>query len=765
MPDDFTLNCWPNNINCFAWSQDGDLAVAGGEHVELLTPKFHPFVQIKTTDTLWHNVHIRINSFTLQEQPTLKPASFREWSIGEEISPITVVSLAWSYRGLSKQRRAVLGVLTSNLLLSIWESTSKPWLADGWRRTLVINHTLKAYFSTMLHTDKDKSFRRRVRIRAFVWGSTSHQHAVDSTSEFLAVCNDCDEIIILRVQLASSILLADQSPSAAVVAHFKASSVDDGVMNTPPLTFEEMMSHRAYRSTLSWSPWIRSESGESTSFLVYPSGSHIQVHKVSASHSNDSEPIKMAFDDPQSVELPMRDKAPISWLPTLSEDGTLRMVTFTQESVVCVTFHDDGETTISPLNLHSISDHWDMPSGVTFTDTSYPLVHFVFHLSTPRASQTTLSLLRHKEKEHECPEAGWRQQLRDKMAIYSAEHELRGNVKAKVYGITSSPFGYFTATCTSFHPGDQLEYTIPIDQLCSVDISEARTMDDEAFEPPSEGWNSDVTVVSSEFLTFALKRWICRRHAWDDRVALAEALWAQLSNTVKPGPSSDFSRTRLPLDEAIAKHYTSASPDIETSPYNFVVPLRQELFDQIAQKRFRIGRLIDASVLSKEPALEDDIPVLRHLCRAVDKLLPLFTGDDELSHRLARIFGMLSIMVFSDAPMNGADPSTVPSEVVENCDICDAPVAFDDCRSAKCSHGHRFIRCQLTFMTIQAPGITKYCGVCGKPFITEEWVHKVVSESHAKRESANTSSSLPSLALLLLATCDVCLYCGGKFVR
>ena len=72
-------------------------------------------------------------------------------------------------------------------------------------------------------------------------------------------------------------------------------------------------------------------------------------------------------------------------------------------------------------------------------------------------------------------------------------------------------------------------------------------------------------------------------------------------------------------------------------------------------------------------------------------------------------------------------------------------------------------RCQLTFLAIQAPGISKYCGICGKQFLTVQWVQQKAS---LREGDGNTSLTpkMPNLAYLLLAACELCVYCGGKYV-
>jgi hypothetical protein len=69
-------------------------------------------------------------------------------------------------------------------------------------------------------------------------------------------------------------------------------------------------------------------------------------------------------------------------------------------------------------------------------------------------------------------------------------------------------------------------------------------------------------------------------------------------------------------------------------------------------------------------------------------------------------------------------------------------------------------RCGLTFLAIQAPGITKHCGICGKRFLSDAYL--LSQEDDSEEQSINPQK--PTLLELLLIACDRCIYCGGKFI-
>lgn len=163
-----------------------------------------------------------------------------------------------------------------------------------------------------------------------------------------------------------------------------------------------------------------------------------------------------------------------------------------------------------------------------------------------------------------------------------------------------------------------------------------------------------------------------------------------------------------------------------------------------------------------------------------------------------------------------SDPAVTPSLQTDvaigsdTCDLCDAPIPFTDLNMAACLNGHQFPRCGLSFLAIQAPKITKSCGICETQFLSEEFV-RVQEEvedvngggaSGGEQENGEKADGgvdvadginamevdggevrpvgedgagdgdvqgdgkdlAVSLAKILYLACDVCIYCGGKFV-
>lgn len=178
----------PSSQDCLAWSSDGELAVAAGEEVYLLIP------QIGSPEP-WTHLRVTVNKFTTEEWPRQEQASFRDMSIGEEQARATVTALAWSPPGLSKHRRSVLAVLTSNLILSLWASDSTPTDLGSWKRVLVVNKILSL------------GSRLQQRIRSMAWAPTN-PHCVDRQTPFsrhkwgiplIAIADDSNRFYILTI--------------------------------------------------------------------------------------------------------------------------------------------------------------------------------------------------------------------------------------------------------------------------------------------------------------------------------------------------------------------------------------------------------------------------------------------------------------------------------------------------------------------------------------------------------------------------------------
>ena len=154
-----TLPYWPICRKALTWSTE-NLAVAAGEVVHVLTPDTTLQPHEVRGLSRWHTSTVRVNQFEPDEWPLQNLATISQFSLGEELSESIVVSISWSSPGLGLHKRSVLAVLTSNLILSIWETNGKPGL---WQRTGIVNPHLATV------PDREDFMRQRIRVRAFTW--------------------------------------------------------------------------------------------------------------------------------------------------------------------------------------------------------------------------------------------------------------------------------------------------------------------------------------------------------------------------------------------------------------------------------------------------------------------------------------------------------------------------------------------------------------------------------------------------------------------
>ena len=182
------LISWPTCTDNLSWSDD-HLAVAVGESVHVLTPRAR-IKALTAEHAFWHVETIRVNQFTDKEWPMLAPTTLTHLSLGEEQSSSTVCSLAWSTEGVGVHTRTVLAVLTTNLILSLWESNGE---IGTWRRAFIVNPTLRA--------EGDNRNRKEERARAFAWLPTIRTSPNERQGpQLLIVADDDDNAIILHVK-------------------------------------------------------------------------------------------------------------------------------------------------------------------------------------------------------------------------------------------------------------------------------------------------------------------------------------------------------------------------------------------------------------------------------------------------------------------------------------------------------------------------------------------------------------------------------------
>ncbi|KAK2757538.1 hypothetical protein FQN54_004507 [Arachnomyces sp. PD_36] len=271
------LTVTPSCTDCISWSEDGELALAAGEYVHVLTPKIngeasysgpsygHDFDWNLGRDQ-WHKAKFRANVFTQHEWPAILPKPPQSFSIGEEQSTSPVVALRWSPPGLARHRRCLLAVLNANLILSIWEPLGRQ---NKWTRVAVINHAIKDYFGSEIK-DADRRHQKRT-IRSFSWSPACHISESDDNKpdprahepgygnwgcSFLAVANDDGDVVFLRVKKIQRDQTKPKCLVAEALAHFDFGTVSGQFPKMQKYSlFARSFESKRWVSDLSWGPW------------------------------------------------------------------------------------------------------------------------------------------------------------------------------------------------------------------------------------------------------------------------------------------------------------------------------------------------------------------------------------------------------------------------------------------------------------------------------------------------------------------------------
>lgn len=286
----------PSAYDSIAWSQDGELAVATGESVDILAPRrsFKNIREQLTAIEQWHRLKVQVNLFTVLELPYEHALPFEDFSIGEEQSAGHVLSLQWSPEGIGRHGHCMLAVLTSNLVLSIWDARKDRHRAGNWYRTRIVNDVLRKHHSDSQGTEKGvgqvaRVARLKTRIRSFAWSNSFPflDEDLRSTngyaSSLLAVSDDTGSISILRVALRTHSGLSTTGNWDCTVLQ-----CIDCLKPWLDSTLGKDSGHQFSKSTeivrrLTWNEWSDKTDHESTRCsisLAYSFGPSVQICRV-----------------------------------------------------------------------------------------------------------------------------------------------------------------------------------------------------------------------------------------------------------------------------------------------------------------------------------------------------------------------------------------------------------------------------------------------------------------------------------------------------
>ncbi|KKZ61842.1 hypothetical protein EMCG_03631 [[Emmonsia] crescens] len=716
MLDPVELKLFPSCFDCISWSPDGALAVALGECVHVLIPQIKATTSFGTTptpstsNTQWTTTKFRTNIFTNKEWPMIFPQPGETFSLGEEQSTSHVVALAWSPQRLAKYSRHVLAVLTSNLVLSLWE------LADGqskWVRTVVVNSALREAFGPSLE-GKSSILQRKQHVRSFCWSpkcdndhnkDVTYEHPACQDVSLLAVANDMNDMTLIRVRndrrgsdtntrrrlWAEVISRYEIPPPTMVYPHVQPDSLLGQSMRSV-----HIISH------ITWGRWRQSLDDEGnlrhTSPLAIIHATEVKVFLLHA-RFEESGGEGEGEGDNTDVKLSLR----------LSEAIPISQ----EEQFQHMSFHGPPHWIDYEVNESSMT-------YTTDTQSHTPILH-VAHLSSSlhslplSATQTRHITVGSNGHSDNAQSADLYRQIEGFRSRFDLDHDLGGMSIARVWGMASHRD--WIAACFTVHPSDMVEY-----------ITTARERSRIVFTPPHPENSQGPGELPSVELPWDVPSQLTPKRIKAARTKVLSFIFRESQRDLSNDPWA-----RKLQYAAICCVITDQDPVDE--PHLLEAA---KLAAQWLSSTFSLDLSVELSCIDKKLQWQIQHSAETAAGLETSKLIPHKTREAQRG--------------------SGYD-------VFEFCDICGSGIDWYSVEESQCAEGHVFARCGLTFLSIQDPSISKRCSVCGGEVLDAELV-EIPSLVEPDMEAAiepQPQRQHGGLLDILCETFDTCIYCGGKF--
>ncbi|KXT01755.1 hypothetical protein AC578_2733 [Pseudocercospora eumusae] len=625
-----TLPFWPTALDCIDWSLDNHIAVVAGENVAILIPRAKP-----SHPPFWDMILVQVNAFTLAELPLFDPLSDHAFSIGEEVALRHVQAAKWSPPGLARFGTCALAVLTSNHVLSLWSPSGKVHVTTNWKRNVIINHAVRAYYKQHVNRQADDLEQAQVqqRITAFSWSpalyseSERHNEHLFHGNHFLAVATEANDILLLYISSPESDRLGRK--------------VECEMLVTDKISIGCRVSH------IAWSLWRTDESsGKCTSILSYIAGRKLFSATIQAISG---QAVRALSDEHQVHHLP-NPCGPL----VLQRDA---LVAFGPDIVYHVT-----------PDRHQLSHHldgrWDPIAGAAITD---DVLHIASQMSTTTTATASLRISKETKELQPYKNPQWKNAILEYKSAYGAQQDLASKVQERTWGMASSPLGGFIATCASMHPADTIAYVISSDQITLLTITSE-----------SRGENVLGDFTSMDVLSFYMRHCQC-----------------QTPPKVRP---------------------TRQEPASHTSVDDLLRYLRTMVYStELRQMQMNTAiALLDGGTWHTPDSIKF---VTDHITKLFLSFPAVGLQIDKLSLDICNLYDLALSKV--DAKHALGDLIASAKTWSERCTMCQESLSFESFKWARCANGHQFGRCALSLLSIQEPGSTKHCGICGLQYLDE----------------------------------------------
>ncbi|PPJ60072.1 hypothetical protein CBER1_07558 [Cercospora berteroae] len=785
-----TVPFWPVSYDNVHWSKDNQIAVLGGEHVLIVTPR----LKEPSPSRLWWDTEnlIRINAFMIAECPRAPALTDRHLSIGEELSIFQGQAAAWSPSGLTRFRGSALAVLTSNHVLSLWAHEAEAKETPAWKRTLVINWAVRKFYQDLNATTSDDGLDEREleersqiqqRIHSFSWIQPCYNNLerpypdLFPGQQYLVVATGGGHLLLVRVISPSSHQLDHQKSWRAIVSGSLATEratnlvSNDTARTTRPTTVFTPTSDDDYiaAQALAVGEWqaVGNEGDRIAALAFIVKGmlfTTVLTHDTNGSAS---------FGPSESVQRLLHQRSDLAGPLKITQGiDAGSVVLFGLDTV----FHGqlvldrDKRTVRGDFQDRHLDDRWDDVTATAITSGAdgEARLHILSHLSSSTSPTYALKLpMSPQASATEQP--AWHQALENSKAAFGATYDLGDRVQERTWGIACAPVGEYAATCVSMHPNDVVAYIINAEQASLLNI----TIESETHGDPLE-LSADALGIFDGLPTstvlFFLKRHLERSAESDITVEISSAgLVRDVKGLLSPkvitgrGQHSQYGDS---LDALLSQ-------------------ARIRIFADQEVRHAHAQRICDLAAESNTVRPGCIITIVRQVAEVLFGSFHEQLHLDNLSLCMRRIYDMALSKLDKDYQLGDTEPSAKGWN--EQCKICQQPIVFENFKWARCQQGHQFSRCALSLLAIQEPGTTKHCSVCDLQYFDETIAPDFQSDDHdidmadglegevswttpandgwVKISQSGDATARPktTLARLLFAACDVCIYCGGKF--
>ncbi|KGO48126.1 Transcription factor IIIC, putative zinc-finger [Penicillium expansum] len=709
------LSLSPSCHDAISWSPDGELAIAAGEYFQILTPKNSRDEDSAPNSTQdWLMTRVRANLFTNSEWPNYLPGNRDDFSVAADLSESNVVGLAWSPAGLGKYRRSVLAVLTSNLVLSLWEPIG---LKKQWTRVAVANHV----FWSQLQPSQDPNSHafRKVNIRSFTWceslkpstptagSSFLHSHESRWGIPLLTVVNDFNEVMVVQVRRSDPTNSPCNPYDLRILALHSLTNPEtkDSPFCSGSL-FEKAVKERQRTTALCCGPWQTSSAtspgnfGCAVAMIAAVCGTQLRLIKLEvtlgSSLGETSQQYTLATDLIEHPLDQLNEKwayhnitGPLRWLHVRSFT-TIALAVGAMAGLITITMPYTMYTgSVTNSNAFEFRDYpiYEPETEDSKGKQARHLEPIFAMLTSINEQSDTCKLhlgtlggiglvteLHQLQSDSALQQPKWKRMIEEFQDDYDLEHDLGGMSVSRIWGLTA--YRNITAAIFTSHPTDMIEYRITSDDRSMIVFSEEG-------EPTTN----------------------------------TQALFAA---HIPDGQASNHNQIREVIRFVLPGEDGNIEPDTESQRLIYAVACRAI-----------VG--------------EEDKSLRLHTRRSLERLA-VVTGAD-LSDEISKC-NSNPTPIFARNMDQVAGPG---GHIYEKCEVCDAAIGWPSAQLAQCANGHLWERCGLSFLAIQEPGISKYCFVCRKEALDEERVACMRGGKQGRTFDA------------LFETFDICLGCAAKF--